>query len=196
MDEFIVALKYAKEKKLHRVKIYNFRRRQARLKAYPNSCSINAPDSEQDITSKFISMELSPSNEENMIQLDKLSSSRDVIDGDNKDKLDDDKDKSEGDNQVFYVDDLDTFEECVWFHEKKDDLTLHPYTTVKCFSFAEKLVYFVRHTNISKKHVRQLIGLIQSALPQPNNLPYTYSNLLELLSGNIDCLLFFFLVRH
>jgi hypothetical protein len=63
------------------------------------------------------------------------------------------------------------------------DLFLHPYTDVNCFTFAKDRARFIRKSNTSKLHADHLIKLIQSSLPRPNNLPKTYSGLLELLSG-------------
>jgi hypothetical protein len=62
---------------------------------------------------------------------------------------------------------------------------LHNYTNVSVVDFCRSLVLFTRKSNLCKTHVKDLLDLINSALPQPNHLPTSVSSLLEKVSGTI-----------
>ena len=62
---------------------------------------------------------------------------------------------------------------------------LHNYTDVSVVDFCRSFVLFTRKSNLCKTHVKDLLDLINSALPQPNYLPTSVSSLLEKVSGAI-----------
>lgn len=62
---------------------------------------------------------------------------------------------------------------------------LHNHTDVSVVDFCRSLVVFTRKSNLCKTHVKDLLDLINSALPQPNYLPTSVSSLLEKVSGAI-----------
>jgi hypothetical protein len=62
---------------------------------------------------------------------------------------------------------------------------LHNHTDVSVVDFCRSLVLFTRKSNLCKTHVKDLLDLINSALPQPNHLPTSVSSLLEKVSGTI-----------
>jgi hypothetical protein len=175
MDQLNLALKYAKRKQLYRLKVNGFRRRQTRLKSYPDSYFINHHKNDQSVTGRLISITLDQHREANSIKSD-IYPILQVIDNFNE--------KAETDDEISSTINELTFDDIIYHHEKNDDiLPLHPYTTTNWLSFSQDLIQFIRQANIAKANVQRLICLIKSALPQPNTLPKSYSQILDALSG-------------
>ncbi|CAF1467343.1 unnamed protein product [Rotaria magnacalcarata] len=152
MDEFDIALEYARKKKRNRFNKNNARRCNARSKfnsKYHDSDSL-------DIEQYLIDPSVSVNSNEQIIQShndhqSNIESNDLVVDG--------------------FVQDTAKYIQA-----------LHSHTSLDSFSFSKNLISFIRKANISKQHTEHLIGLIQSGLPQPNNLPTNYSALLSFLS--------------
>ena len=68
---------------------------------------------------------------------------------------------------------------------------LHYYTELKTVDFCRSLLLFIRKCNLSKTHVKDLLDVIHTALPQPNFLPKTFSNLVEMVSSKFSPFLLF-----
>jgi hypothetical protein len=60
---------------------------------------------------------------------------------------------------------------------------LHYYTKTETDRFCRNLLHLFRKANLCKAHSSSLLQLIDSALPQPNNLPTSLSAMLQSVSG-------------
>jgi hypothetical protein len=182
MNEIELALEYARRRKTNRLKQNKIHRRKVSANLFSNLSSSDSFDVEQSLTNNIFSINLTLSSEgSNEVNIPSLSPTNN-----NKEK----EISQNVDSPLPTYECLDFDDICG--HQEIPDLNLHPYTTLGCFSFAKHLINFIRKANISKSHVDHLVALIQSALPQPNTLPNTYSKILNLLSGNFVYLLFFF----
>lgn len=66
------------------------------------------------------------------------------------------------------------------------DHPLHPYTNVTCTEFLSDFLSLLRSANVCKARSEELLTLIRSALPEPNNLPQTIAKLLRDLDIDHD----------
>ncbi|CAF4148443.1 unnamed protein product [Adineta steineri] len=171
MNELELALEYAQKRKANRLKQNKHYRRTVRANRFSNLSISDSVDVEHSITNENSFINITLSNEEvlNKEDLNEEDLNEEDLNGVNVPSI------SASNN-----DSNDIFD-----HKDISDLDLHPYTNLGCFSFAKNLIRFIRKTNISKIHANYLIGLIQSALPQPNTLPITYSKMLTSLSGSL-----------
>ena len=71
--------------------------------------------------------------------------------------------------------------------------SLHYHTELKTVDFCRSILLFIRKCNLSKTHVKDLLDVIHSALPQPNFLPKTLNNLVEMVSSKLYLLYGIFL---
>ncbi|CAF2219173.1 unnamed protein product [Rotaria magnacalcarata] len=140
---------------------------------YP-SCSKDSMDMQSSVISSLSSMTITTDDVNNKIQPNELLSSISNFNENNSAEDEDDL----SDNYDFTD---------LMHYEQPDNLNLHAYTSINCLSFSHNVINFIRNANISKSHAQQLIDLIQSGLPQPNNLPIYYLDVLELLSGHKKC---------
>lgn len=182
MNEIELALEYARKNKINRLKKNKINRRKSRG-CFSKSSTHDSFDIEQSTMNRSFSINLTLSDKEDSDKIDIRSAS----------PMDNDEEEKRFEN----VGSLPSTYECIDFDDicgdhEISDLNLHPYTTISCFSYAKDLIHFIRKTNISKTHANQLVALIQSALPQPNTLPITYSKILNLLSSNFIYLIFIF----
>ena len=174
MIEIKFALEYALKRKTNRLKKNKIYRRKSRS-YFSKSSAYDSYNIEQSTMNRNFSKNLALLDKEDLDKIDIRSAS----------PTNNEKEKQ----RCEIVSSLSSTYECIDFDDicgdhQIPDLNLHPYTTINCFSFAKDLISFIRKTNISKTHADQLVALIQSALPQPNSLPITYSKILNLLSGN------------
>ncbi|CAF2104138.1 unnamed protein product [Rotaria magnacalcarata] len=178
MSEVEIALQYAKNKKNNRLRRNNINRLIGRFKANACSCSKDSMDMQSSVISSLSSMTITTDDVNNKIQPNELLSSISNFNENNSAEDEDDL----SDNYDFTD---------LMHYEQPDNLNLHAYTSINCLSFSHNVINFIRNANISKSHAQQLIDLIQSGLPQPNNLPIYYLDVLELLSGlEIHCFFF------
>ncbi|CAF1354997.1 unnamed protein product [Adineta steineri] len=171
MNELELALEYAQKRKANRLKQNKHYRRTVRANRFSNLSISDSVDVEHSITNENSFINITLSNEEVLNKEDL-----------NEQSLNE-EDLNEEDLNGVNVPSISANSNDIFDHKDISDLDLHPYTNLGCFSFAKNLIRFIRKTNISKIHANYLIGLIQSALPQPNTLPITYSKMLTSLSG-------------
>lgn len=62
-----------------------------------------------------------------------------------------------------------------------DPIPLHNYTITSTYDYCEAFTKIVRQANLSRESVNDLLSLLKSGLPVPNNLPCTEEQLLVLL---------------
>lgn len=173
MSENEIALQYAKIKKNNRLKKNRIYRRMGRFKVQKCTCSTGLANSESSIISNLNSMKIASNDQNNEIHRnDKRSSASNL----NATKAIQQLDESILSSDGYDFSDLMSY-------QQPNNLNLHAYTSLNCSSFSQSIINFIRKANISKSNAQQLIDLIQSGLPQPNNLPYNYQNVLELLTG-------------
>jgi hypothetical protein len=184
MNEIELALQYARRKKKIRLNQNKVYRRKARSK-YSNLFTVGSFDMHKSRMKNISSLQLpsSKSNEEDPIRSFTLSCSTTTIDLKNNTPTNDNRLSA----SHSYLD----FEDIVC-DQRMPPLDLHRYTHINNLDFSNDLLHFIRKANVSKKHAKYLVSLIQSALPQPNNFPKTYLDILDLLSGNSMDLLFLF----
>lgn len=67
---------------------------------------------------------------------------------------------------------------------KLDSIPLHNYTLTSTYDYCEAFTKIARQANLSRQSVNDLLSLLKSGLPVPNNLPRTEEQLLVLLGVN------------
>ena len=175
VDEILTALEDAKQKRKRRLNDNSDRRRKARLKARLDSSDFMHDDQFHPVLD--ISIHTSPTTEACCSTHDYVFLDPPLITNCQENIVTDDVLSSD-------IDDL-TFEDLMMGNQPNNDHLLHPYTSIHIHSFSRRILRFIRQTNLSKNHTKDLIDLVQSALPQPNFLVKNYANLLEMLSGEM-----------
>lgn len=173
--EIDIALEYANKRKKTRLNKNRIYRRKVRSRLHQHLHPNQSFDIESSVIKKLISIKLTNSVEDILHEPYVQSSLKSNISPNNQIEENDD-------NLTSYSDTSDFFDN--FHHQETNNLNLHHYTSLSCISFSKNLIDFIRKANISKSHSEHLIKLIRSALPQPNNLPKNYTDLLDLLSGN------------
>jgi hypothetical protein len=180
MDEIDVALEFAKQKKMNRLRMNNVRRLCAREKPYRRITLNNSSNIDPFILENLNSMHLNPLEQNNSIKSTPGLHSAEMVF-----------------SEITFVPDesmgarlsSDEDDECNSFihrdESKKQLSKLHPYTSIDKFSFCKDLIKFIRKANLSKTHAEELTRLFNNSFPQPHGLPNTYYGLLDFLSGSI-----------
>ncbi|CAF3834664.1 unnamed protein product [Rotaria magnacalcarata] len=175
MDEFDIALEYARKKKRNRFNKNNARRCNARSKFNSKYHDSDSLDIEQYLIDPSVSVNSSKFFDVYSNKLSFLSYHTSTM------NLDEQIIQSHNDHQS-NIESNDLVVDGFVQDTAKYIQALHSHTSLDSFSFSKNLISFIRKANISKQHTEHLIGLIQSGLPQPNNLPTNYSALLSFLS--------------
>ena len=182
MNDAEIALEYAKNKKKNRLNKNIIYHRMGRFKAHICSCSKDSMNTESCVISNLNSITIASNDENNKNQLNDLLSPLSNLDESNP------TEKVDESALTSYNYDFSN----LMHYQQPDNLNLHIYTSINCLSFSQNIINFIRKANISKSHAQQLVDLIQSGLPQPNNLPNNYLDMLKLLSGfKTHCFFFF-----
>lgn len=188
MNEIHIALEYAKKKKIVRLKKNKMYRRKARSQFEPNfQFNDSSDDVEPSITNDLSLMKLTSDDsdvDERVMDCGMLLCS--TPNAFVNDQIQENVDECSSTSDNFDFQDL--------IHDQViDNSSLHQYTSMKSQLFLKKLIEFIRNANLSKRHAEDLLHIIQSGLPQPNNFSTNYSALLNQLSGMIN--LSFFVTR-
>lgn len=64
-----------------------------------------------------------------------------------------------------------------------DTNLLHQHTDFTMLKFCSKLLHILRKANVCKSHSSEILRLIGTALPQPNNMPRSIPSLLQTIGG-------------
>lgn len=68
-------------------------------------------------------------------------------------------------------------------------LPLHSYTDISTKEFCTNLLRAFRQTNLCKTYSTNMLKLIDSGLPKPNNLPTSLNSLLRYMNGKLSFLI-------
>ncbi|CAF1475211.1 unnamed protein product [Adineta ricciae] len=172
--EIQLALQHAKKKKMHRLLKNQIQRRKSRLKYHSSAYSCSPTVMAQSLTKHISSVNLTPSCGQPVLQ-DNLSQTSPTNNNTEDEKTSKSSNSPRSVDTYFNLDNI-VYSETVY------DLNLHPYTMTSCLSFSKQLIQLMRKSNISKSNANRFVKLIQSALPQPNILPKSYSAMLDSLS--------------
>ncbi|CAF2219194.1 unnamed protein product [Rotaria magnacalcarata] len=176
MNEIHIALEYAKKKKNVRLKKNKIYRRKARSLFEPNFQFNDSSDVEPSVINDLSLIKLTSDDydvDERVMDCGKLmcSTPNTLLNDQIQENFD--ECSSTSDNSDFH--DL--------IHDPIiNNSTLRQYTSMNSQLFLQKLIEFIRSANLSKLHAEDLLHLIQSGLPQPNNFSKNYSDLLNQLS--------------
>jgi hypothetical protein len=72
---------------------------------------------------------------------------------------------------------------------EQDSSSLHPYTNVSTSKFCANLIRVFRKSNLCKSYSSDMLKLIHTVLPQPNNLPTSLNALLQYIHGKLSVLI-------
>ncbi|CAF1530074.1 unnamed protein product, partial [Adineta steineri] len=79
-------------------------------------------------------------------------------------------------------DNFNLINELILSHNKQVALPLHPYTNISTKEFCTNLLRAFRQTKLCKTYSTNMLKLIGSGLPQPNNLPTSLNSLLRYMN--------------
>jgi hypothetical protein len=104
-----------------------------------------------------------------------LISTEDCIDNNETDDFED--------NEEDLNDNIIVLDDILSSKVEQDFLPLHLYTNIFINEFCTNLVRTFRQANLCKTYSSDMLKLIHSALPQPNNLPTSIDSILNFIQG-------------
>lgn len=108
-----------------------------------------------------------------------LISAADCVENTAADDLDDDQSD----------DNFNEINELILANNKEVSLPLHPYTNISTKKYCTNLIRVFRQTNLCKTYSTNMLKLIYSGLPQPNNLPTSLNSLFNYMNSRLSFLI-------